>query len=141
MPSAFLATSALDNLTQRKVTEALDSYKCTRIVIAHRLSTIQACDRILLLRGGKIEEDGTYDELLARKGFFAELVERQRLDTGDSRKVNPDDDAESGEGEYPESEGGPDEGEYPESEDDLNAEESAGAYSPHSEGSDDEPVG
>ena len=135
------------------MTETPDSYKCTRVVIAHRLSTIQACDRILLLRGGKIEEDGTYDELLARKGFFAELVERQRLDTGDSRKVNPDDDAESGEGEYPESEGGPDEGEYPESEgspdegeypeseDDLNAEESAGAYSPHSEGSDDEPVG
>ena len=142
------ATSALDNLTQRKVTEALDSYKCTRIVIAHRLSTIQACDRILLLRGGKIEEDGTYDELLARKGFFAELVERQRLDTGDIRKENPDDDAESGEGEYPESEGeypesegGPDEGEYPESEDDLSAEESSEPHGPHSEGSDDEPVG
>lgn len=76
------ATSALDNLTQKKVTEALDSYKCTRIVIAHRLSTIQACDRIMLLKGGKIVEDGTYDELIARGGFFAELVERQRLDTG-----------------------------------------------------------
>ena len=57
------ATSALDNLTQKKVTEALDSYKCTRLVIAHRLSTIQACDRILVLRNGKIAEDGTYDEL------------------------------------------------------------------------------
>ena len=77
------ATSALDNLTQKKVTEALDSYKCTRLVIAHRLSTIQACDRILVLRHGKIAEDGTYDELIAENGFFAELVERQRLDTGD----------------------------------------------------------
>ena len=107
------ATSALDNLTQRRVTEALNSYKCTRIVIAHRLSTIQACDRILLLRGGRIEEDGTYDELIARKGFFAELVERQRLDTGDSRDT--DDDTPEGEGEYPESEGGPDEEEYSDS--------------------------
>ena len=82
------ATSALDNLTQRKVTEALDSYKCTRLVIAHRLSTIQACDRILVLRNGKIAEDGTYDELIAENGFFAELVERQRLDTGDIRPVS-----------------------------------------------------
>ena len=77
------ATSALDNITQKKVTEALNSFKCTRIVIAHRLSTIQACDRILLLKGGKIAEDGTYDELIANKGFFYELVERQRLDLGD----------------------------------------------------------
>ena len=75
------ATSALDNITQKKVTEALDSYRCTRIVIAHRLSTIQACDRILVLRQGKIAEDGTYEELIAQNGFFAELVDRQRLDT------------------------------------------------------------
>ncbi len=83
------ATSALDNLTQKKVTEALNSYKCTRLVIAHRLSTIQACDRILVLRDGKIAEDGTYEELLARNGFFADLVERQRLDTGDQKTESP----------------------------------------------------
>ena len=75
------ATSALDNLTQKKVSESLDSLKCTRIVIAHRLSTIKQCDRILVLDGGKITEDGTYDELIAQNGVFAELVERQRLDT------------------------------------------------------------
>ena len=75
------ATSALDNITQRKVSEALDKMKCTRIVIAHRLSTIRRCSRILVLDGGKIAEDGTYDELIARGGLFAELVERQRLDT------------------------------------------------------------
>ena len=74
------ATSALDNKTQRKVTEALDSYNCTRIVIAHRLSTIRRCDRILVLSGGRIVEDGSYDELIAKNGYFAELVERQRLD-------------------------------------------------------------
>ena len=74
------ATSALDNITQKKVSEALDGLKCTRIVIAHRLSTIKQCDRIIVLDGGKIAEDGTYDELLAKKGYFYELVERQRLD-------------------------------------------------------------
>ena len=74
------ATSALDNRTQKKVSEALDALKCTRIVIAHRLSTIKNCDRILVLDGGRILEDGTYNELIAKNGFFAELVERQRLD-------------------------------------------------------------
>ncbi len=74
------ATSALDNKTQKKVSDALDALKCTRIVIAHRLSTIRNCDRILVLDKGQILEDGTYDELIAKNGYFAELVERQRLD-------------------------------------------------------------
>ena len=74
------ATSALDNKTQRQVSEALDRLKCTRIVIAHRLSTIKHCDRILVLDGGKIIEEGTYEQLVENNGFFAELVERQRLD-------------------------------------------------------------
>ena len=77
------ATSALDNKTQKQVSDALDKMKCTRIVIAHRLSTIKNCDRILMLDKGKIIEDGTYDELIALNGRFAELVERQRLDSGD----------------------------------------------------------
>jgi ABC-type bacteriocin/lantibiotic exporter with double-glycine peptidase domain len=74
------ATSALDNLTQKQVSDSLEKLKCTRIVIAHRLSTIRTCDRIIVLDQGKIIEDGTYEELIAKKGFFAELVERQRLD-------------------------------------------------------------
>ena len=77
------ATSALDNKTQKQVSEALDAMGCTRIVIAHRLSTIKHCDRILVLDGGHIVEDGTYDELIEKKGFFAELVERQRIDSGE----------------------------------------------------------
>ncbi len=77
------ATSALDNLTQKKVIDALDSLKCTRLMIAHRLSTIRHCDRIIVLDGGKIIEDGTYDELMAKKGFFADLVERQMIDETD----------------------------------------------------------
>ena len=75
------ATSALDNITQKKVSESLDGLKCTRIVIAHRLSTIRHCDRIIVLDQGRIVEDGTYEELLAKNGCFADLVERQRLDT------------------------------------------------------------
>ena len=74
------ATSALDNKTQKRVSDALDALNCTRIVIAHRLSTIRNCDRILVLDKGQILEDGSYDELIAKNGRFAELVERQRLD-------------------------------------------------------------
>jgi len=74
------ATSALDNLTQKIVSDSLDKLKCTRIVIAHRLSTIRQCDRIVFIEKGRIVEDGTYEELIALNGKFAELVERQRLD-------------------------------------------------------------
>jgi ABC-type multidrug transport system fused ATPase/permease subunit len=74
------ATSALDTITQKIVSEALAKLRCTRIVIAHRLSTIKECDRIIVLDGGRIIEDGTYDELISKNGYFAELVERQRVD-------------------------------------------------------------
>lgn len=77
------ATSALDNITQKKVSEALDKLKCTRLVIAHRLSTIKQCDRIVVIDDGKIAEDGSYDELIKKKGLFAELVKRQRIDDKD----------------------------------------------------------
>ena len=73
------ATSALDNKTQKQVSEALDKLKCTRIVIAHRLSTIRNCDRILVMDQGAIIEEGNYNELIQRQGYFAELVARQRL--------------------------------------------------------------
>ena len=74
------ATSALDNVTQKMVSDALAEMKCTRIVIAHRLSTIRQCDRILVLDKGKIIQEGTYEELINQEGFFADLVERQRVD-------------------------------------------------------------
>lgn len=73
------ATCALDNVTQRKVSQAIDALACTRIIIAHRLSTIRHADRIIYLQNGKIAEDGTYEELLAKNGAFAALVERQQL--------------------------------------------------------------
>ncbi|MBQ9001308.1 MAG: ATP-binding cassette domain-containing protein [Eggerthellaceae bacterium] len=74
------ATSALDNVTQKHVSDSLESLKCTRVVVAHRLSTVRHCDRILVVDGGRIAEEGTYDELVAKGGLFAELGERQRLD-------------------------------------------------------------
>ena len=74
------ATSALDNVTQKKITEAIDSLKCTRIVIANRLSTVKHAGRIICLDGGRIVESGTYDELMARDGFFAKLMKRQQLE-------------------------------------------------------------
>ena len=74
------ATSALDNKTQKHVSDALEELKCTRVVVAHRLSTVRHCDRILVVDDGHIAEEGTYEELLAKNGLFAELVARQRLD-------------------------------------------------------------
>ncbi len=73
------ATSALDNITQKKVSDALDRMDCTRIVIAHRLSTIRNCSRILVIDKGHIVENGSYEELIEKKGFFYELVKRQQL--------------------------------------------------------------
>lgn len=73
------ATSALDNIAQKKVTEALDRLHCTRIIIAHRLSTIKSCSRILYLGEGRILEEGTYEELMEKKGLFADMVARQQI--------------------------------------------------------------
>ena len=81
------ATSALDNKTQKQVSESLDSLNCTRIVIAHRLSTIRHCDRILVMDHGTIIEEGTYDQLIARNGTFADLVARQRLDLEEAESI------------------------------------------------------
>jgi NHLM bacteriocin system ABC transporter ATP-binding protein len=71
------ATSALDNISQKQVSENLDRLNCTRIVIAQRLSTIRHCDRIIVLDKGHIAEEGTYEELMAKKGLFSEIAFRQ----------------------------------------------------------------
>lgn len=71
------ATSALDNVTQAFVTENLKAMQCTQVVIAHRLSTIVDADKIVVLDAGAVAEEGTYKELMEKKGIFARLVERQ----------------------------------------------------------------
>ena len=73
------ATSSLDNEAQKQISEAIAGLNCTRIVIAHRLSTIKECDRILYLEGGKIVEEGTYEELVSKETKFKDLVEKQRI--------------------------------------------------------------
>jgi ATP-binding cassette subfamily C protein CydCD len=73
------ATSHLDTLSEEQVRTALNDLMVDRttIVIAHRLSTIRAADLILVLDAGRVIESGTHAELLARRGFYTRLVERQ----------------------------------------------------------------
>lgn len=73
------ATSALDNRTQRIVSESIGGLHATRIVVAHRLSTIRDADRIYVLDGGRVVQHGTFQELRAQPGLFAELAARQEV--------------------------------------------------------------
>ena len=68
------ATSSLDNITQQKITEALEALQCTRIVVAHRFSTIQRCNRILIIENGKIAEEGTYSDFIEKNWLFKGLL-------------------------------------------------------------------
>ena len=73
------ATSALDTESEQHVQAALDNLMQgrTSIVIAHRLSTIENADRILVLNQGKIVESGTHHELIATKGYYAKLYQKE----------------------------------------------------------------
>lgn len=71
------ATSALDNRTQAIVSASLESLQATRIVVAHRLSTVVNANRIFVMERGQLVQSGTYAELMAQPGPFAELAKRQ----------------------------------------------------------------
>jgi ABC-type multidrug transport system fused ATPase/permease subunit len=75
------ATSALDAESEAKVQHAVDRLtgSLTVLIVTHRLATVTGCNLIYVLDAGTLVESGTWDELLARKGQFAELVERQAL--------------------------------------------------------------
>ena len=76
------ATSALDTESEKLVQEALNKLLVgrTSVVIAHRLSTIHNADRIIVIDHGRIAEQGTHNELMARNGIYAKLIEMQSFD-------------------------------------------------------------
>ncbi len=78
------ATSSVDTETERAIQENLRRWTQgkTALLIAHRLSTLRHADRILVLRDGKLEEEGHHDELIARGGTYAELWRIQSGEIG-----------------------------------------------------------
>jgi ABC-type multidrug transport system fused ATPase/permease subunit len=79
------ATSSLDSESERLVQDALNNLMKgrTSVVIAHRLSTIKLADKILVLKEGEIVEQGTHDSLINEHGFYAHLVNLQRMNGND----------------------------------------------------------
>jgi len=79
-PSFFIfdeATSALDTVSERLIQDSLElNLKGrTAIFIAHRLATIKSCDRIIVLQGGKVAQDGSFAALRGQEGLFREMIE------------------------------------------------------------------
>ncbi len=77
-PAIFIldeATASIDPFTESQIKEALDLIlaKSTSILIAHRLSTVKTADRIIVLRAGRIIEEGNHDQLMSQRGHYAEL--------------------------------------------------------------------
>src|SRR6185503_12344664 len=76
-PSILLldeASSHLDVASEAELNAHLQRLRCTRIVIAHRLSAVRTADQILVLRHGRVVEQGTHQHLLRQRGMYAELA-------------------------------------------------------------------
>jgi ATP-binding cassette subfamily B protein len=81
------ATASVDTMTEAKIQAAMESVTegRTSLMIAHRLSTVRNADMILVVRDGKIIEQGTHTELLKKKGYYFELYTRQYEDEATAR--------------------------------------------------------
>ena len=93
-PKIFIldeATSNLDSESERLIQQSLAELLRgrTSFVIAHRLSTIRHADRILVLDDGAIVEAGSHRELMAGSGLYRDMVELQRIEQGDARRLSP----------------------------------------------------
>ena len=81
------ATASVDTMTEAKIQEAMEGVTAgrTSLMIAHRLSTVRNCDIILVVKDGKIVEQGDHRELLKKKGYYHELYTRQYEDEATAR--------------------------------------------------------
>ena len=72
-------TSAVDMETEKIIQHSLRNldFPCTKIIIAQRISTTKAADKIIVLKDGKILEEGSHKELIEQKGYYADLVNLQ----------------------------------------------------------------
>ena len=84
------ATSSIDTEAEQLIQEAIERVlqNRTSFIIAHRLSTIRNADRILVLRNGRVTEEGTHDELLALRGYYYRLYTNQFMEEEESRLLN-----------------------------------------------------
>ena len=92
------ATSNLDTESERLIQASLRSLMSgrTSFVIAHRLSTIRHADRILVIEGGRVVEEGTHDELMARSGRYRQMVDLQTRPPEAEKAVGDGGEAEGG---------------------------------------------
>ncbi len=82
-------TSAVDMETEKQIQHSLKEldFPCTKLIIAQRISTTKFADKILIIQDGRITEEGTHDELVAKKGYYYKLVQLQTGETLEGGEV------------------------------------------------------